>query len=151
MISQLIASVQKEIEESEDISRRLGEETKTHGRESLDKIDAMMEGAKQDLQKLSEHAESFAQDIKSIIVSIQFQDITRQRIEHVIEPLKEFASDMEKIGDYLEHIDRTDSVQKLSSFDSALDRLKQKYTMEAEKELLEKSLTNKNETEKGET
>jgi len=151
MISQLIASVQKEIEESEDISRRLGEETKTHGRESLDKIDAMMEGAKQDLQKLSEQAESFAQDIKSIIVSIQFQDITRQRIEHVIEPLKEFASDMEKIGDYLEHIDRTDSVQQLSSFDSALDRLKQKYTMEAEKELLENSLTNKNETEKGES
>ncbi|MCF7948971.1 MAG: hypothetical protein K9M94_10340 [Spirochaetia bacterium] len=151
MISQLIASVQKEIEESEDISRRLGEETKSHGRESLDKIDAMMEGAKQDLQKLSEHAESFAQDIKSIIVSIQFQDITRQRIEHVIEPLKEFASDMEKIGDYLEHIDRTDSVQKLSSFDSALDRLKQKYTMEAEKELLENSLTNENETEKGES
>ncbi|MFO7731950.1 MAG: hypothetical protein R6V86_14425, partial [Spirochaetia bacterium] len=148
---QLIASIQKEFEESKDISRRLGEETKTHGRESLDKIDAMMEAAKQDLQKLSSHAESFAQDIKTVIVSIQFQDITRQRIEHVIEPLKEFASDVEKIGSYLEHIDRTDSVQQLSSFDSALDRLKQKYTMEAEKELLEKSLTSKNETEKGDS
>ena len=151
MISQLIASVQTEIEESKDISRRLGEETKSHGRESLDKIDAMLDGAKQDLQKLSEQAESFAQDIKSIIVSIQFQDITRQRIEHVIEPLKEFASDMEKIGDYLKNIDRTDSAQQLSSFDSALDRLKQKYTMEAEKELLKNTLTNKNETEKGES
>jgi len=111
----------------------------------------MLDGAKQDLQKLSEQAESFAQDIKSIIVSIQFQDITRQRIEHVIEPLKEFASDMEKIGDYLKNIDRTDSAQQLSSFDSALDRLKQKYTMEAEKELLKNTLTNKNETEKGES
>ncbi len=140
MITQLISQVQNEIEESKEMSRRLGEQTKTRGRESVDKIDAMIDEAKSDLEKLSGQAESFAKDINSIIMSIQFQDITRQRIEHVIEPLQEFAGDLEKIGSYIEHIDHADSLQQLSNFDSAVDRLKQKYTMESEKELMEKSL-----------
>lgn len=140
MITQLISQVQTEIEQSKEISRNLGEQTKTQGRDSLDKIDSMIDAAKTDLQKLSSQAEAFAKDINSIIVSIQFQDITRQRIEHVIEPLQEFAEDLEKIGSYIESIDQADSVQQLSNFDSAVDRLKQKYTMEAEKELMERSL-----------
>ncbi|MFW5712927.1 MAG: methyl-accepting chemotaxis protein [bacterium] len=140
MITQLISQVQNEIEESKEMSRRLGEQTKTTGQESVDKIDAMIDEAKTDLEKLSGQAEAFAKDINSIIMSIQFQDITRQRIEHVIEPLQEFADDLEKIGGYIEHIDQADSIQQLSNFDSAVDRLKQKYTMEAEKELMEKSL-----------
>jgi methyl-accepting chemotaxis protein len=140
MISQVISQVHTEIEESKNLSLRLDEQTKTQGRESVDKIDSMIDEAKTNLQKLSSQAEAFAKDINSIIVSIQFQDITRQRIEHVIEPLQEFAKDLEKIGGYIENIDQADSVQQLSNFDSAVDRLKQKYTMEAEKELMERSL-----------
>lgn len=139
-ITELISQVQTEIERSKEISRNLGEQTKTQGRESVNKIDSMIDAAKTDLQKLSSQAEAFAKDINSIIVSIQFQDITRQRIEHVIEPLQEFAEDLEKIGSYIESIDQADTVQQLSNFDSAVDRLKQKYTMEAEKELMERSL-----------
>lgn len=141
--SELIASVQKEIEESKEISRRLGEQTKNQGRESVDKIDTVMEQAKNDLDKLSRQAEAFAKDINNIIVSIQFQDITRQRIEHVIEPLDEFSADLEKIADYIKHIEQAETIQQLSNFDSAVDRLKQKYTMEAEKELIDKSTMNK--------
>lgn len=140
MITQLISQVQGEFEQSKAMSLQLGEQAKTRGRESLDKIDTMIDQTKEDLEKLSGQAESFAKDINSIIMSIQFQDITRQRIEHVIEPLKEFAEDLEQIGSYIDHIDHADSVQQLSTFDSAVDRLKQKYTMEAEKELMEQSL-----------
>ena len=140
MITQLISQVQDEIEQSREISQRLGEQTKTRGQESVDNIDTMIDQAKGDLEKLSGQAESFAKDINSIIMSMQFQDITRQRIEHVIEPLQEFADDLEKIGSYIEQIDHADSIQQLSNFDSAVDRLKQKYTMEAEKELMEQSL-----------
>lgn len=143
MTSGLIASVQQEIEESKEISRSLGDQAKIQGRESVDKIDTVIEQARDDLDKLSRQAEAFAKDINNIIVSIQFQDITRQRIEHVIEPLQEFSADLEKIADYIEHIEQAESIQQLSNFDSAVDRLKQKYTMEAEKELIDKSTMNK--------
>lgn len=145
MISKLITSVQQELEESKEISRRLGDQTKTQGRESVDKIDTVIVQAREDLDKLSRQAQDFAKDINSIIVSIQFQDITRQRIEHVIEPLQEFSMDLEKIAGYIEHIEQAETLQQLNSFDSAVDRLKHKYTMEAEKELMEKSLINKEE------
>lgn len=139
-ISELSRTVHNETRESEEISLRLEQETKTQGRESVDKINTMIAGTREDLEKLSAQAEEFARDISSIVMSIQFQDITRQRIEHVIEPLKDFSTDLEHIARYLESIDASDNAQHIARSKSAIERLKEKYTMEAEREVLERKL-----------
>ncbi|MDY7028866.1 MAG: methyl-accepting chemotaxis protein [Spirochaetota bacterium] len=142
-ISELSETVHRETRESEEISLRLGREAKTHGQKSVDKINTMIAQTRYDLEKLSAQAEEFARDISSIVMSIQFQDITRQRIEHVIEPLNEFTSDLERIASYLESIDAFDTLQHISQSRSAIDRLKEKYTMESEREIMEQNVMEK--------
>ena len=148
-ISELSQSVHRENQESETIGLRLGEEAKTHGLKSVDKINTMIAQTRVDLEKLSAQTEEFARDISTIVMSIQFQDITRQRLEHVIEPLNEFSEDLRNIAGYLESIDAFDSLQHISQSKNAIERLKEKYTMESERELLEKSLNEENQKNGG--
>jgi len=65
--------------------------------DTLKKIDETIIGIRSQLDGLTSETESLAQDISEIVVSMQFQDITRQRIEHVITPLLEFKSELEAI------------------------------------------------------
>lgn len=148
-ISELSQTVHRENQESETIGLRLGEEAKTHGLKSVDKINTMIAQTRVDLEKLSAQTEEFARDISTIVMSIQFQDITRQRLEHVIEPLNEFSEDLRNIAGYLESIDAFDSLQHISQSKNAIERLKEKYTMESERELLENSLIEENQKKGG--
>jgi chemotaxis regulatin CheY-phosphate phosphatase CheZ len=43
------------------------------------------------MSTIAEDAEALNKDISNVVVSIQFQDITRQRIEHVITSLKHYG------------------------------------------------------------
>ena len=75
----------------------------------------------------SVHAQQLADDIAGIIMSLQFQDITRQKLEHVYEPL-------EKIKAYLQawesaKAEEGDTRQLLE----ILRGLEREYTMESER------------------
>jgi methyl-accepting chemotaxis protein len=72
------------------------------------------------------HADELARDVGQIIMALQFQDITRQKLEHVIEPLTEVRAVMDALiqGHFHEQVGtRMDFLAKL-------DR---SYTMEEER------------------
>ncbi len=106
--------------------------------DTLAKIDGTIENVKAQLDNLTKETESLAKDIGGIVVSMQFQDITRQRVEHVIEPLIEFKSELEKMSQ------NTISLgQKIHELDSVevntwLDNL---YTMESERAVLKNTVS----------
>jgi methyl-accepting chemotaxis protein len=100
---------------------------------TVTEIDKTITDTSRSLEELSGHAKELAKNISSIVVSIQFQDITRQRIEHVMEPLEDFAADLTSIAERLRNADTEDFLIKKNQ--AAM--LKEKYTMEQEKEILE--------------
>lgn len=61
----------------------------------LSEIVSAHEKLRSSVDFLGESSRDIAHDISSIVVSLQFQDITRQRVEHVIEPLKELVREAE--------------------------------------------------------
>lgn len=78
------------------------------------------------------HADELAQDVGKIIMALQFQDITRQKLEHVIEPLTEVRDLM----DALIQGQRRDQVADKLDFLAQLDK---RYTMEEERALFHQS------------
>ena len=140
MISKLGNSIHAETRESVEMSRQLGDKVKSGNRESVEQIDTMINRAVRDLEKVGEKTQALAADISSIVMSIQFQDITRQRIEHVIEPLKEFGEDLQKLQDLLENSGSPGDFASATSGDF-IDRLTAKYTMAEEKKVAEATLS----------
>jgi methyl-accepting chemotaxis protein len=81
---------------------------------------------------------SLAGDISNIVISMQFQDITRQRIEHVITPLEKFRAEYEKMDSSFEEM-------SLKIHDSGgngkSEWLEGMYTMESERKLMRAALS----------
>ena len=105
--------------------------------DTLQKLDAVMNEAGKRLDELTKETGTLAQDISSVVISMQFQDITRQRIEHVIEPLLAFKADFEGITQKTEHIHE----DPLSGDSGDTEWLEKMYTMESERKVMEKTLT----------
>jgi methyl-accepting chemotaxis protein len=106
--------------------------------ETMEKIDGTVGEIKHQLNFLTDETESLAKDISSIVISMQFQDITRQRIEHVSGPLLELKSKLENISNY--------SVNEEDDDNRARDRkhlkeLEDSYTMESERKVLRTTLS----------
>ncbi len=106
--------------------------------ESLLKMDETISEAKESLDQLQRKTEALASDIGSIVVSMQFQDITRQRIEHVIEPLSKFKVELEKLA---EHDGNDGELMFPDQLDTQCESLEEIYTMESERRVLEGALT----------
>jgi methyl-accepting chemotaxis protein len=81
---------------------------------------------------LVESSRKIGDDIGGIVMSLQFQDITRQRIEHVIEPLQRLHGELE--GFRNETLKISDNLEK-DGF-GGLAELEKMYTMESERETL---------------
>jgi len=79
----------------------------------------------------TEQAKSLANDIAGIVVSLQFQDITRQKLEHVYEPLEVIRSSLEGV----DHEDQ--SGQGIGEAVEALHTLEKSYTMESERAVMQ--------------
>ncbi len=142
-IGSLIRSVEAEIMEIHTKTQKSAVDTVMQSEEAesvvdstLKKIDMMMEDTSRDLDELKKETETLATDVSGIVVGMQFQDITRQRIEHVVEPLTVFKEEMEnavrkarEMGEAIETLD----VEK------GMDWLEKHYTMESERRVLEKT------------
>ncbi len=112
--------------------------------ETLEKMDDTINGVKAQLDELTRESESLAKDISNIVVSMQFQDITRQRIEHVIEPLLGFKEELQEIlnnagGGEINELQRGKEDNLLGDI----------YTMESERKVLRSALTGENKTNEG--
>lgn len=106
--------------------------------ETLLKIDGTINDVKSRLDELTKEAESLAADIGNIVFSMQFQDITRQRIEHVIEPLRAFKSEIEAIIQSAAGIENTGNEQDNNKSGNWLEDT---YTMESERRVLKQVLS----------
>ncbi|MBI5213597.1 MAG: hypothetical protein HY957_09575 [Nitrospirae bacterium] len=105
--------------------------------DTLRKIDGEMNEVKKKLDDLGEETASLAKDISSIVVSMQFQDITRQRIEHVIEPLMTFKAELE------ESIQKAKTMsEKIHAWEGNGSKawLEHMYTMESERKVMREAL-----------
>jgi methyl-accepting chemotaxis protein len=104
---------------------------------ALKKIDDIMNEAKIKLNEMGAETESLAKDISSIVISMQFQDITRQRIEHVIEPLVSFKAELEDITQKARSM--SEKIHEWEGNGSA-EWLEKIYTMESEREVMRKTM-----------
>jgi len=101
---------------------------------ALNSIDEANRAAILQLNELSGESDSLSGDINGIIMSMQFQDITRQRIEHVITPLNELKTSLEESAQRL----LTAGEYRSDGSESILDiaSLERHYTMESERQTL---------------
>jgi methyl-accepting chemotaxis protein len=139
-IRKLVRKVEKDLREIYTMTAERAAEcgTKSAEAESIalrafQALDTQMESAKIGLEHISEETESLARDISGVIFSMQFQDITRQRIEHVMEPLRhirrEFVETLGTIRNINEKIQLWEARDCLSS-------LEEIYTMESERQAM---------------
>jgi methyl-accepting chemotaxis protein len=105
--------------------------------EALTTLDGVMNGAKNRLDELKTENEALARDISGIIMSMQFQDITRQRIEHVIEPLTKFKQETEELLQRLRAMNERLNTHTLEHRSDWLEKL---YTMESERTVMRNTL-----------
>ena len=105
--------------------------------EALTMLDSAMTEAKGRLDGLKTDTEALARDISGIIVSMQFQDITRQRIEHVIEPLNKFKQESEAVLQRIHSM--SDTIHKQLD-ENAVTWLEKMYTMESERAVMKNTL-----------
>lgn len=149
-IGKLIHTVEKEIsgiygetEKSAEMTELRSRESEVIMNETLGKINEVMLHARNELDGLSVETESLAKDISSIVISMQFQDITRQKIEHVIEPLQALKSESMELLGRLENGCLSDSAD---SSENGMTWLADMYTMESERETMKQALS-KNESQ----
>lgn len=84
---------------------------------------------KSSVDRLADSSRDIASDISSIVTALQFQDMTRQRIDHVIKPLGDLREAMEKLmdrGGYLGNKAESGGMVSLAGL----------YTMEKERDTL---------------
>ena len=131
-VKEIYSKTEKSVSESNNISS----ESEAVVESTLRRIDGTMNDVKIRLDELTTESESLAKDISSIVISMQFQDITRQRIEHVIEPLLKFKTDLEVIMQKTNNLN-----EKIHEWeDNGTGWLEKMYTMESEREVLKKTI-----------
>lgn len=133
-ISGVCGETQKSAEATEERSR----ESETIMNDTLGKLNDVMLNAQSELDSLSTETESLARDISGIVISMQFQDITRQKIEHVIEPLQTLKTESEEMLRML--ADPSGGGRGGTSRDG-MEWLENMYTMESERDIMKQALT----------
>jgi methyl-accepting chemotaxis protein len=131
--------IYQEIQNSVSVTSSISSDAENLVGQALIKIDGRIHEMESYLSKLSGDTETLAKDIGSIVMSMQFQDITRQRIEHVIEPLNTFKSELEEI---LKQTDTLGSRLSVTGDDDHGKWLENMYTMESERNVLNNTLRN---------
>jgi len=113
--------------------------------QALEYLNNSLSSSNDIVMSLQQSANGLADEINSMVVSMQYQDINRQRIEHVIEPMQIFKSDMQEMASAFEAYDGY--LLKLNVREIA-SHLKDLYTMESEREIFDgKDGNSKSETD----
>jgi methyl-accepting chemotaxis protein len=105
--------------------------------DTIQTIDNLLGSAKDELEVLTMESETLATDISRIVVSMQFQDITRQRIEHVVEPLMSFRTELEDVVTKVTQMGERIHAGIWGGNEKWLEGI---YTMESEREVMKRTL-----------
>lgn len=142
MIHVLIEQIREVIKQTEaaalDIGNRfmnIAERARSQAKRAYNTFDKFN---KPEIEELKKEADSLAADISSIVVSLQFQDITRQRLEHVIEPLNYLKAEIELIIKRIKDING-----RVYNGSEGLELLERTYTIESEREVFRKIIKEK--------
>lgn len=132
-LSTTIRLIKEELEAVHAHADSISERTDFLFKETTGTLGATLNDAAAKIQRIAQNAEGLSKEVSRAVVSIQFQDITRQRIEHVIAPLHSLNQEVNHSLDKLtlDKFDIADSSHTLSTA-SLLGH----YTMESEREVL---------------
>lgn len=130
-----VNSIKNELESVNRDTIEIGKRTDTLFNTAMGKIGDTLRDAAAKMSSIAEDAEVLNKDISKVVVSIQFQDITRQRIEHVITPLETLQKEITALVQSTENGENGTTQPSLSSDDS---ELMGHYTMESERDILRK-------------
>jgi len=78
------------------------------------------------IEQSRECAKTLATDVAQIVMTLQFQDMTRQKLEHVIQPLSHMRDYIEALASGIEGPTLQDKLQPLKNLENT-------YTMESER------------------
>lgn len=81
------------------------------------------------VMRTKDRAEKLTQDIASIVMALQFQDITRQKLEHVVEPLELLHRDLQAAT-------HGKPPQTFDGTRNLLNKLEHSYTMQDERHVM---------------
>jgi methyl-accepting chemotaxis protein len=144
-IGKLIKKVESEINgiyaETEKSAEKTGQRSKESEEimnDTMGRLDNVMNRVRGELDSLSAETESLAGEISGVVISMQFQDITRQKIEHVIEPLKAFKSESEEVLRMV--VEPLAGINGETS-DGGMSWLGNMYTMESERQVMMETLS----------
>ncbi len=112
-----------------DLSETLGAQGKIM--EMIKIMASKNEALKGSIGQNSGRARDLGNDIGQIVMSMQFQDITRQKLEHVYQPLERIHAPLQAV------VDDTGGTDMLPQVIDELRNLEQTYTMESERFTME--------------
>lgn len=100
---------------------------------TLNRLDGAIERSQDIISRLQQSSMQLAEEINAMVVSMQYQDINRQRIEHVIDPLDIMKNDLDTIAAGLKNITEPGNRLNVRELTEHLNRI---YTMESERALI---------------
>jgi len=137
-VEEEIAGICSETERYSSRSEQRSLESERIMEATLARLDQVMAQAGSELDAISAGTGELARDIGSIVVSMQFQDITRQRIEHVIGPLQDLHTRWQRCA-------AEPNPARAGNPDGdagrGMERLEDIYTMESERRVMRDTLT----------
>ncbi len=89
------------------------------------------ETLKESIGQNSGRAKDLGNDIGQIVMSMQFQDITRQKLEHVYQPLEKIYAPLQAV------LDDTGGTDRLPQVIEELRNIEHTYTMQSERTTME--------------
>ena len=116
---------------SVDLTKTLS--TKKHLDQMTHQLAEKNDSLRDAVMKSKGHAEELSADVSRVIMALQFQDITRQKLEHVIEPLTEMRTLMEALSGGV-------SDDQLTQLMGIMERLEKSYTMQEERAIMHSSM-----------
>jgi len=135
-IKKLVTDVQQESRQAMNEIKALANVNPAKTLESKNKLDHMTRSLSEknvqlcsSVSETQTQAERLSADIAGIVMALQFQDMTRQKLEHVIEPLEALLHDLQAIQ----------SGKRPTAFDGTqnlLHQLQRSYTMHDERNVL---------------
>jgi methyl-accepting chemotaxis protein len=136
-----ISAIRGETEKSAEKTEERSKESEIIMNDTLGRLNEVMLRAQGELDGLSTETESLARDISGIVMSMQFQDITRQKIEHVIEPLRGLKAESEEL---LRRLEEPWTSSGEENPRTGVEWLENIYTMESERDLMKQTLSTGN-------
>ena len=109
--------------------------------ESYNNLKTSIHNVSESVNVLSRIYDNISEEIEAVIISLQFQDITKQKVEHVVGPLLKLGEKLETVSQAATVGDRL--INAWEAKDLVLDDLDQMYTMEEERKIMNEVLREK--------